>query len=192
MTSGGPELVPVRVQPRATRDEILGWRDGVLRLRVSAPPVEGEANRAVGALLARALGVRASAVTVERGARGRDKLVRVQGMTRRMVMARLAAVLLAVGIVAAGPACALAEHNVASGSIAESTPWDVALQLRVGRDGVHLGGWLVGPDGPFGAGLTARPRPHGFALDGRVQEPGRPPHGFTLDFGLTPDAAMRF
>jgi uncharacterized protein len=102
MMSGGPELVPVRVQPRAGRDEILGWRDGVLRVRVSAPPVEGEANRAVGALLARVLGVGASAVIVARGARGRDKLVRVRGMTRRMVMERLAALLLAVGIVVAG------------------------------------------------------------------------------------------
>ncbi|MBI1848054.1 MAG: DUF167 domain-containing protein [Candidatus Rokubacteria bacterium] len=92
MTSGSsPELVAVRVSPRAARDEILGWHDGVLRLRVSAPPVEGEANRAVGALLARALGLPPSSVTVERGARGRDKMVRVRGMTRRMVMDRLAA-----------------------------------------------------------------------------------------------------
>lgn len=79
----------MRVQPRASRDEVLGWREGVLALRVTAPPVEGEANRAVEALLAGALGVRRSAVSVVRGERGRDKLVRVEGLTDAEVRARL-------------------------------------------------------------------------------------------------------
>lgn len=80
----------LRVQPRASRDEIVGWRaPGVLSVRVTAPPVEGEANRAVGALLARALGLRPSAVTVVRGERGRDKLVRVEGLSDAEVHARL-------------------------------------------------------------------------------------------------------
>jgi uncharacterized protein (TIGR00251 family) len=79
----------VRVQPRASRNGIAGWRDGVLAVRVTAPPVEGEANAAVCALLAAALGVRPSAVTVARGIRGRDKLVRVDGMTSPEVESRL-------------------------------------------------------------------------------------------------------
>ncbi len=82
-------MLRVRVQPRASRDEVLGWREGVLALRVTAPPVEGEANRAVEALLAGALGVRRSAVSVVRGERGRDKLVRVEGLTDAEVRARL-------------------------------------------------------------------------------------------------------
>ncbi|OGL13240.1 MAG: hypothetical protein A3J45_11025, partial [Candidatus Rokubacteria bacterium RIFCSPHIGHO2_02_FULL_69_13] len=65
----------MRVQPRASRDEVVGWREGVLRVRVTAPPVEGEANRAVEALLARTLGVARSAVSVVRGGQGREKLV---------------------------------------------------------------------------------------------------------------------
>jgi uncharacterized protein len=77
------------VQPRASRDEVVGWRDGALAVRVTAPPVEGEANRAVTELLARALGVRRSAVSVVHGERGRDKLVRVEGVTRGDVEARL-------------------------------------------------------------------------------------------------------
>ena len=87
----GPEstLVAVRVQPRASRDEVLGWQDGVLRVRVTAPPVEGEANRAVEGLLAVALGLRRSAVTVVRGQRGRDKLARVDGLAEAEVRARL-------------------------------------------------------------------------------------------------------
>lgn len=82
-------VLRLRVQPRASRDEIVGWRDDTLRLRVQAPPLEGEANRAVGALLATALGVRAGAVSVLRGARGRDKLVRIEGLTLAEVRARL-------------------------------------------------------------------------------------------------------
>ena len=75
-------VIRVRVQPRASRDEIVGWREpGVLAVRVTAPPVEGDANRAVEHLLARALGVRPSAVTVIRGQRSRDKLVRVESVS---------------------------------------------------------------------------------------------------------------
>ncbi len=79
----------LRVQPRASRDAIVGWRDGALRVSVSAPPVEGEANRALGVLLARALGVPPSAVRVVRGTRGRDKLVRIEGVTDEQIRARL-------------------------------------------------------------------------------------------------------
>ena len=82
-------MVRRRVQPRASRDEITGWRDDALIVRVSAPPVDGEANRAVLGLLARALGVRPSALAVQHGERGRDKLVRIEGVTRREVYARL-------------------------------------------------------------------------------------------------------
>ena len=59
-------------------------------MRVTAAPVEGEANRAVAALLAQALGLRSSAVTVVRGERGRDKVVRISGVTVDEVNARLA------------------------------------------------------------------------------------------------------
>jgi hypothetical protein len=78
------------VQPRAPRSEIVGWRaDGALSLRVAAPPVEGQANAAVSALLARALGVPPSAVRVTHGARGRDKLVRVEGLAPADIRRRL-------------------------------------------------------------------------------------------------------
>ena len=83
-------LLRVRVQPRAPRSEIVGWRaDGALSVRVAAPPVEGQANAAVAALLAAALDLRPSAVTVEHGARGRDKLVRVQGLTAQEIRQRI-------------------------------------------------------------------------------------------------------
>jgi uncharacterized protein (TIGR00251 family) len=85
-------VLSIRVQPRASSDAILGWRDGTLRVRVTARPVEGEANLAVARLLARALRVAPSAVAVIRGARGRDKRVRIAGLGDLEVRSRLAAV----------------------------------------------------------------------------------------------------
>ena len=84
-------LLSLRVTPRAARDELVGWREpGVLAVRVSAPPVEGEANRAVTAVVARALRIPASSVTVVRGTRGRDKVVRIEGLAFAEIEARLA------------------------------------------------------------------------------------------------------
>ena len=81
--------VRVRVQPRARRNEIVAWQDDALRVRVSAPPVDGAANAAVEALLAQALRVAPSAVEVVRGERSRDKVVRVAGLSLADVRARL-------------------------------------------------------------------------------------------------------
>ena len=72
--------IEVRVQPRASRDELVGFRDGVLQARVCAAPVQDEANRALCRLIARRAGVAPSRVEVIRGARGRSKLVRVAGL----------------------------------------------------------------------------------------------------------------
>lgn len=72
--------IMVRLQARARGEELVGVRDGVLLARVSAPPVDGRANRALCALIARRAGVAASKVTIVRGQRARDKLIRVQGI----------------------------------------------------------------------------------------------------------------
>jgi uncharacterized protein (TIGR00251 family) len=72
--------LPVRAQPGASRDELVGVQEGALRIRVAAPPVEGAANDRLTAFVARGLlGVPRSAVELLRGQRGRDKLLRVQG-----------------------------------------------------------------------------------------------------------------
>jgi uncharacterized protein (TIGR00251 family) len=67
----------VRVTPRASANEVAGEREGVLLVRVTAPPAEGKANEAVVALLARALDVPRTAVRLERGASARTKRVSV-------------------------------------------------------------------------------------------------------------------
>ena len=66
----------VRVTPRASRDEIL--RDGAdLKVRVTAPPEDGKANAAVTKLLAKALGLPKSRLTLVRGETSRDKSFRI-------------------------------------------------------------------------------------------------------------------
>ena len=85
----GGTVLRVRVQPRASREAVSGERAGALVVHVTAPPVDGLANRAVARLLARTLDVPASAVTVLRGSRGRDKVVHVAGVAVAVVRARL-------------------------------------------------------------------------------------------------------
>jgi uncharacterized protein (TIGR00251 family) len=83
--------IEVRLQPRASRDELLGVRDGVLHARVSAPPVDGQANRALCRLIAASVRVAPSHVEIVRGERGRSKLVRVGGMRQETLLAALGA-----------------------------------------------------------------------------------------------------
>jgi uncharacterized protein (TIGR00251 family) len=79
----------VRVTARASRDELAGLRDGVLRVRVSAPPVDGKANEAVCRLIARALKVGKTSVTVTKGERSRDKVVEIDGVEPETALQRL-------------------------------------------------------------------------------------------------------
>jgi uncharacterized protein len=79
----------VLVTPRAGRERIGPVVDDRLKVAVTAPPVEGEANAAVCELLARALGVPRRAVEVVRGEGGRRKTVRVRGLGVDQVAARL-------------------------------------------------------------------------------------------------------
>jgi uncharacterized protein (TIGR00251 family) len=83
--------IAVRVQPRARRTEVVGERDGVIVVRVAAPPVDGKANAALCRFVAAQAGVAKGAVSVVRGESTRDKLVRVEGMTADGVRAALLA-----------------------------------------------------------------------------------------------------
>ena len=81
--------VQVRVQPGARTSEVRGLKNGVLHVRVTAPPREGRANRALLELMARTLAVKKSDLEIVRGHTSRDKVVAVQGITRGEVIERL-------------------------------------------------------------------------------------------------------
>jgi uncharacterized protein (TIGR00251 family) len=79
----------VRVHPRAGRDGLVGVRQGALVVRLAAPPVEGKANAALLRYLAGALELPASAISLQQGQRGRDKLLLVSGVESEVLGARL-------------------------------------------------------------------------------------------------------
>ncbi len=86
---GGAARFRVKVQARARRDEIAGVHEGALRVRVTAPPVEGRANWAVVELLAEHLRVSRSSIKIAAGARAPLKLVEVAGLDAATVLERL-------------------------------------------------------------------------------------------------------
>ncbi len=80
----------VRVSPRASREGVEGWREGVLVVRLTAPPVEGAANQALVKVLSKALKVPRRSVSLLLGDRSRNKVVEVEGMTLEEVRGALA------------------------------------------------------------------------------------------------------
>jgi len=85
--AAGSVMFDILVQPRASRAKIGPVHDGRLKVAVTSPPVDGEANAAVIELLAKTLGVARSAVEVVAGASSRRKTVRIAGITRAAVEA---------------------------------------------------------------------------------------------------------
>ena len=82
-------FIRLRVQPRASRERLEGVRDGHVRLRLTAPPVDGAANAACIAFLAKALHVSRAQIHVQAGEKSRDKLLHIAGMTPAQVAAAL-------------------------------------------------------------------------------------------------------
>ena len=80
--------INLRVHPRSSRNRVMGFREDVLHVRVTAPPVGGEANRAVIALLAESLAVPKSLIRIVRGHTSRDKSLDVETVTLEYVKER--------------------------------------------------------------------------------------------------------
>ena len=70
-------FVRVRVQPGASQNSIDGIRDGALKVRIAAPPVEGAANKALVEYLAKALKIKKSSIEITSGVNSRDKRLRL-------------------------------------------------------------------------------------------------------------------
>jgi uncharacterized protein len=89
LASGDGIVLRVHVVPGASRAGIAGFHGQSLRVRVTARPVGGAANRELERVLAAALGVRPSAVSIDSGAHGREKRVLVRGIALGTVRGRL-------------------------------------------------------------------------------------------------------
>jgi len=85
--ASGSCVFAVRVQPRASRDEVAGVMAGALKVRLSAPAVENRANEALCDFLAQLLKTPKSAVRILSGERSRIKRVEIRGVTKAQVEA---------------------------------------------------------------------------------------------------------
>lgn len=82
---GGEVLIRLRVQPRASRNSIHFNAEGQIRVLLTAPPVEGAANKALCGFIAGRLGLPKRAVRIESGAKSRSKTVAVLGLSLQRV-----------------------------------------------------------------------------------------------------------
>ena len=85
----GAVIVQVVLQPRASRDEVLEQQGGSLKIRVTAPPFDNQANKKLCALLSKLVGVGRKQVEVSGGHKGRIKQVRITGSTLDEVRRKL-------------------------------------------------------------------------------------------------------
>ncbi|MFC1925300.1 DUF167 domain-containing protein [Chloroflexota bacterium] len=78
--------ITVQVQPNSSRNELLGFRDGVLHVKIAAPPVKGKANQELIAFMGDILGVRKSNLNIEKGITSKRKLIGITGLTQSQVI----------------------------------------------------------------------------------------------------------
>lgn len=76
----------VQVQPNARRNQLLGQKNGVLQVRIAAPPTEGKANRELARYLGGILGIAKSRVVIQKGVRAKRKLIIVKELDQDRMM----------------------------------------------------------------------------------------------------------
>jgi len=88
-TNASGVCLEVQVQPRSSRNQIVGKQDGRLKIKLTAPPVEGEANQALINYLAQLLQVPKKNVKLLKGESARHKLIEISGVTEQELIAKL-------------------------------------------------------------------------------------------------------
>ena len=89
VTADGGLLLRLHVQPRAAHDQVAGLQGEALKLRLTSPPVDGKANKAVLATLARLLDLPKSSLSLRSGLQSRTKTVRIENADEAQLRARL-------------------------------------------------------------------------------------------------------
>ncbi|SPD72803.1 conserved hypothetical protein [uncultured Desulfobacterium sp.] len=72
-------IVKVKVLPRSSRNQILGLEAGILKVKLTAPPIEGKANKALIQLLSKTIGIPKSNIEIISGERSSEKILRISG-----------------------------------------------------------------------------------------------------------------
>ena len=81
--------IEVKVQPRSSRNQISGEQEGALKVKLTAPPVEGEANQALVNFLARSLKLPRKNIILIRGETTRNKLIEIRGISKEQLLQTL-------------------------------------------------------------------------------------------------------
>ena len=81
----------IKVTPNASRNEITDFKDGVLQLKIAAPPLKGKANKEIIDFLSRVLGVKKSSIAIIRGLTSRNKIIAIEEMSGDEVLKRISA-----------------------------------------------------------------------------------------------------
>ena len=81
----------VKVTPNAGRNEITGFKGGVLQLKIAAPPDKGKANRELTDFLSRILGVKKSSIAIIRGLTSRNKIIAIEDISHEELLKRISA-----------------------------------------------------------------------------------------------------
>jgi len=84
-----PVRLEVYIQPRASKTELAGMHDGVIKIRIAAPAVENAANRALIDFIAQHLGVAKRCVRIVSGGASRRKVLQIDGLTADVIAAAL-------------------------------------------------------------------------------------------------------
>ncbi len=88
MTTRVETRLTVHIHPNASRNKLVNFKDGILRVNIIAPPVDGKANRELVGFLSECLGIRKSDISIKRGFTGRTKVVTFYG-TEHAQLARM-------------------------------------------------------------------------------------------------------
>jgi uncharacterized protein (TIGR00251 family) len=78
-------LINIRLTPRSSKNEVIGFGDGTYRIKVKAPPLDGRANKALIALLSGILRLPKKNIRIKSGDKAREKIVQIQGMSKSEV-----------------------------------------------------------------------------------------------------------
>jgi uncharacterized protein len=90
LKKGQETVIRVKVVPRSSRSRLVGFEDGVWKLKLTSPPVDGEANRGVKAFLAKSLGIAKGRLEIVSGEKSRLKSIRIEGLDQGLVQETLA------------------------------------------------------------------------------------------------------
>jgi len=82
-------VIRVKVVPRSSRSRLVGCEDGIWKLKITSPPVDGQANKGVTAFLAKSLGIARRKLEIVSGEKSRLKSIRIEGLDQGVIQERL-------------------------------------------------------------------------------------------------------